>query len=99
MDASDRQFGAFDNGYMFVPDELRCALAKMNPNLPIACMVIFEIPADATGLKLKVTSQAAFGDEALISLGLFTPTPNPQTPATEATMKTTVSTADSTCRV
>ena len=71
MDGVEREFGAFDEGFMFVPNELQCVLAKMNPNLPISCMVIFEIPADATELKLKVTSQATFGgEEALISLGL-----------------------------
>jgi hypothetical protein len=70
VDGVERQFGAFDEGFMFVPNELQCTLAKMNPNLPLSCMVIFEIPADATELKLKVTSQVPFGDEALIALGL-----------------------------
>lgn len=70
VDSAEREFGAFDEGFMFVPNELQCTLAKMNPNLPISCMVIFEVPSDATGLKLKVTSQSAFGSEALVELGL-----------------------------
>jgi hypothetical protein len=69
IDSQERKFGASDDAFMFIDNERNCLIAKMNPNLPQNCTTIFEVPADATGFKLKVTGQAFGSEEQLIDLG------------------------------
>lgn len=55
---------------MNTPEKERCALERLNPNLPRTCQVVFELPADATGLRLSVGDLKFFGGStALIDLG------------------------------
>jgi hypothetical protein len=45
-------------------------LSNLNPNMPQQFVDIYEVPTDATGLKIKVGDLSLWGtDEALISLG------------------------------
>lgn len=64
QDASDALFN-------FVPDQERCILEQLDPNLSRVCTTIFEVPLDATGLKVQVGDLDIFGSEvALIDLNL-----------------------------
>ncbi len=69
-DDQGRTFGDNSDAIFFVEDNERCILESLNPNLPRICTAIYEVPADATGLKLVVGDLAPFGGEASINLGL-----------------------------
>lgn len=71
VDAQGRTFGSFDNGFMYVEDARRCIMEVLQPNIPKTCEIIFEVPANATGLRLKITDNALFlPTEDYVDLGL-----------------------------
>lgn len=70
VDAENRTFKPFSEGFQFVPTDQACVLENLNPNVPKACEVIYELPGNATGVKAKVGDLKIFGNkEALIDLG------------------------------
>jgi hypothetical protein len=71
VDSQDRTFRPADDVYSYVPTDELCTFDQLNANVPKTCQVVFELPADATGLKLNVGDLEVFGSaEAQIDLGL-----------------------------
>lgn len=72
VDDQGRSFIASTDTSEWVPsEESLFILSNLNPNLPYKFTAIYEIPADAKGLKLKVGDLKLFGpEEAEINLGL-----------------------------
>lgn len=71
VDSQGRTFGDSADAIHFIEDNERCILESLNPNLPRICTAIYEVPTDATGLKLFVGDLNLFGgDEAYIDLGM-----------------------------
>lgn len=70
VDSENRTFKPYTEGLQFVSQGQFCILENLNPNVPKPCEVIYEVPANATGVKAKVGDLKIFGaDEALIELG------------------------------
>lgn len=70
-DSQGRTFQVSSDAIMHIPTEESCGLAQLNANLPKTCQVVYEVPADASDLKVKVGDLKLFGgEEALIALGL-----------------------------
>lgn len=69
-DDQGRTFGDSSDAIHFIEDSELCILERLNPNVPRVCTAIYEIPMDATALKLVVGDLAPFGDEASIDLNL-----------------------------
>lgn len=70
VDGKGRKFEASSDAFMFIEQEKQCIFENLNPNVTKECRVIFEVPADATGLNANVGDLELFGgDEALIELG------------------------------
>lgn len=70
-DGKDRTFKPYDERFSFVPEGEGCILEQLNPNLAKTCTEIFEIPADATGLKVVAGDLELFGaEEVMVDLGL-----------------------------
>jgi hypothetical protein len=56
---------------MYVDNDRLCVLKALQPNIPETCEVIFETPADAIELMLKISDGAMFGAETdFVALGL-----------------------------
>jgi hypothetical protein len=71
VDSRGREFDPASDAFMHIPTEMNCALENLNPGIATPCVYIYEVPADATGLKLRVNNQEIFGSaEADIDLGL-----------------------------
>lgn len=69
-DGQGRTFGDSSDAIFFIEEKERCVLERLNPNVPRVCTAIYELPTDATALKLVVGDLAPFGDEASIDLNL-----------------------------
>ncbi len=70
VDNQDREYKPYSEGYAFTQDGKTCIIENLNPNVPKACEMIFELPTDATELSAKVGDLKLFGSqEALIDLG------------------------------
>lgn len=71
VDDKGRKFEASSDAFMFIEQNEQCIFENLNPNVTKNCKVIFEVPADAAGLKANVGDLEIFGgDESLIDLGL-----------------------------
>jgi hypothetical protein len=71
VDGKGRTFKPYDERFSFVPEGEGCVLEQLNPNLVKTCTEIFELPADATGLKVVAGDLQMFGtDEAQVDLGM-----------------------------
>lgn len=72
VDDQGREFVNSSNVFAFIDDKELCFLiVNLNPNVPVTCQEIFEVPTNATGLQAKVGDLKLFGTkEALIDLGL-----------------------------
>jgi hypothetical protein len=71
IDSQGREFTSSSDAFMFIDGNEACVLVNLNPNLPKTCTAIYEVPADATGLKAYVGDLSIFGRaEAQIELGL-----------------------------
>lgn len=68
VDDAGREFDANSDAYFLIGDDHKCLLEELNPGLIKACAWVYEVPADATGLKLRVGG-ALFDDPALIDMG------------------------------
>lgn len=70
VDDQGREFTASSDVFSFFPEPEWCVLENINPNVPKTCTHIYEVPANATSLKLVVTDLEMFGsEEAQIDLG------------------------------
>jgi hypothetical protein len=72
VDGQDREYNRRSGMYSYIPNEEDCGfIVNLNPNVPKVCTEIFEVAADATGLKAKLGDLELFGTaEALVDLGL-----------------------------
>ena len=72
VDNRDREYTSYSESFMFLPDEEECSfIENLNPNIPKICTVIYEVAADAAGLKIVASDLKIFGsDEKEIDLGL-----------------------------
>jgi len=72
VDDKGREFIPASDVSEWIPEDKELFLIEnLNPNVPRQFTLIYEVPADATGLKVKVGDLSLFGEEeALISLGL-----------------------------
>lgn len=68
VDSREREFDHNSDGVMLIPDDSRCVLEELNPGISRTCAWIYEVPADATGLGLKVGG-ALFDKAAVVDLG------------------------------
>ena len=74
VDNRGREYVSYSGSFMFLPDGEECYFEKLNPNVPQICTVIYEVAADAAGLKIVVSDLKIFGsDEKEIDLGLGSP--------------------------
>lgn len=70
VDNKDRTFGNYDEQFGFIPDGESCVLEQLNPNISRICSEIFEVPADAAGLRAKLGDLELFGgEEVQVELG------------------------------
>jgi len=72
IDNKNRKFIAASDVSEWIPEDKEMfLLSNLNPNMPQQFTDIYEIPADAIGLKVKVGDLSLWGNEkALISLGI-----------------------------
>ena len=72
VDNRGREYASYSESFMFLPDEEECSfIENLNPNIPKICTVIYEVAADAAGLKIVASDLKIFGsDEKEIDLGL-----------------------------
>lgn len=72
VDNRGREFASYSEAIMFLPDGENCSfMENLNPNIPKICTVIYEVAADAAGLKIVASDLKIFGsDEKEIDLGL-----------------------------
>ncbi|KPV53408.1 hypothetical protein SE17_09855 [Kouleothrix aurantiaca] len=71
LDAQERTFKASSDAFQFIPTEEACVLENLNPNVAKSCTAIYEVPANAAGLKAQVTDLKIIGsDSSLVDLGL-----------------------------
>lgn len=54
VDSAGREFDYNSDAIMIIDSAEQCALEQVNPGLSKGCTWIFEVPADATALRLKV---------------------------------------------
>lgn len=74
VDAQGRTFKAASDAFAFIPQEEQCILENLNPNVAKSCTAIYEVPANASGLKAQVTDLKMFGSATeVIDLGLALP--------------------------
>jgi hypothetical protein len=71
VDDQGRTFKPSSDVIGFIPSEELCVLENLNPNVAKTCTAIYEVPANATGLKAQVGDLKLLGNQsALIDLGL-----------------------------
>lgn len=73
VDDQNREFISYSKGFGLknLGAEMLSVLDNINPNVPLTFADVYEIPADAKGLKLKVGDLSFLGSEAgFIDLGL-----------------------------
>jgi hypothetical protein len=71
VDAQGRTLKPSSDAIQFIAPEESCILENLNPNVAKTCTVIYEVPANATGLQAQVTDLKILGgSETLIDLGL-----------------------------
>lgn len=71
VDSQGREFKPWERSSSFLPPGGRgLAMSPLPPSLPKEFTEIYEVPADAAGLKFKARALAAFGDTRFVELGL-----------------------------
>ena len=71
VDSQSREFDKAEEYWGYVPKDMDFVGATLQPNIPKQAVVIYELPQDATGLKLKVSDFGIiYKKSALINLGL-----------------------------
>jgi hypothetical protein len=71
VDDQGRTYALFSGAFGYIPDSVDCSIIEnVNPNISIVCAHIFEVAADATGLKANVGDLEFWGgEEGYIPLG------------------------------
>jgi len=69
IDAKGRKFNDYDESLFFISDDEQCVFEELNPNVAKTCTVIYEVAADATGLRARVTG-ALLDKPIEVDLGL-----------------------------
>jgi hypothetical protein len=70
VDDQERTFTRSSDTIMFIDEGESCLLENLNPNITKTCTHIYEVPADATGVKAQLGDLKIFGgQEALVALG------------------------------
>ncbi len=71
IDSSNREFETTEMYWEYVPEGLDFLMVTLQPNIPRQAIIIYEVPQDSVGLKLRVSDFAwLFSNTALIDLGL-----------------------------
>jgi len=71
IDNKNREFETAEAYWEYVPEGLDFLAVTLQPNIPKQAIVIYEVPTDSSGLKLKVSDfNLLFPKTALIDLGL-----------------------------
>lgn len=71
VDDQARTFKPSSDAFQFIPTEEACVLENLNPNVAKSCTAIYEVPANAAGLKAQAGDLKLLGNtSALIDLGL-----------------------------
>jgi hypothetical protein len=74
VDDQGRSYTRASDVIGFLPQEELCFLENLNPNVPKTCTAIYEVPANAAGLKAELTDLKAFGAASqLVDLGIVAP--------------------------
>jgi hypothetical protein len=70
VDGQNRSFTRSSNAFAFIAEGEGCVLENLNPNVTKVCTHVYELPANAAGLKAKLSDLKMFGtQEALVALG------------------------------
>lgn len=70
LDDKDREFGPMDDQMLYIPDpERTITLESLPPSMLKRFSAIYELPADAAGLKFQARALSAFGDKKKVVLG------------------------------
>lgn len=70
VDDKGRTFEVYSEKFGFVDEKESCIFEQLNPNITKVYSEIFELPADAKGIRVGVGDLELFGgDEALIDVG------------------------------
>jgi len=71
LDGQGRTFKRSSDVFAFIPEDQRCVLENLNPNVAKTCTALYEVPAGAGGLQAQVSDLKLFGGkQALVDLGL-----------------------------
>lgn len=71
IDSKGRKYTRSSESFPGIESDETCFIENLNPNITKTCVHVFEVPADATGLKASVGDLKILGDaEALIDLGM-----------------------------
>lgn len=71
VDSKGRTFKRYGEAIGFIEQAELCILEQLNPNISKTCTEIFEVPADAAGIKASIGDLELFGsDEAQVDLGM-----------------------------
>lgn len=68
VDSQGREFDNKSEAMFVIEEASQCVLENLNPGLEKACAWVYEVPADATGLKLRL-SAGLFDDPVDVDLG------------------------------
>jgi hypothetical protein len=71
IDSQQREFKEIDHESFYLPEGAKAmAIEALPPSISKEFYAIYEVPADAKGLKFEARSLSAFGDKTLVDLGL-----------------------------
>lgn len=71
VDSEGRAFDPSNETFGYIPENKNLFLTQVNPGLTRQFQVVFDVPKDAGGLRLRASDGAMFGEEAiLVDLGL-----------------------------
>jgi hypothetical protein len=88
VDAKSREFGPMPDEALYVGNGKKTMLLEqLPPSMPKEFWTIFEVPADATGLKFQARSLGPFPDKKVVDLGQL---PAPAAPVASAAAASTM---------
>lgn len=65
IDSAGREYDSSSDAIMIIDSQQQCLLETLNPGLDKHCTWVYDVPASATGLKLKVT-EGLFGKSGFL---------------------------------
>lgn len=69
-DSTGREFETSSDAIMVIPNDKSCVLENANPGISKECIWVYEVPADATGLKLQAGDGKLFGGAEPVGIDL-----------------------------